>query len=93
MEDLRTMSTDKQREPSQRCRRRDFLKKKKDFKKKFKIYLTVVSQRLGDDDAVGRWEGLPEIISQQINHKRYILKNISLISTVHLKMASLQCVW
>lgn len=37
-------------------------------KKKFKIYFIVVSQRLGDDDAAGRWEGLPEIISQEINH-------------------------
>lgn len=49
-----------------------------------------MSQRLGDDDAAGRWEGLPEIISQEINHTPCILKDISLIATAHLKIASLQ---
>lgn len=88
MGDLKTMSTDEQREPPVRGRRGDFFFNL--YKKKFKIYLIVVSQRLGDDDAAGRWEGLPEIISQEINHRPCILKDISLIATVHLKIASLQ---
>lgn len=58
-----------------------------------KMCLTVVSQRSGEDDAVGRWEGLPEIISQEINHKGCILEDISFTATVHLKIASLQRVW